>query len=62
MLGATGALGEAMMTPVAGYLVVYHLEIGLMFVCLAVLGPLVGRRAEPEEQERTVFGLAGMPG
>ncbi|MFP1633808.1 BCD family MFS transporter [Zhengella sp. ZM62] len=62
MLGATGALGEAMMTPVAGYLVVYHLEIGLMFVCLAVLGPLVGRRAEPEEQKRTVFGLAGMPG
>ena len=32
---------EALATPAAGYSFVYHLEIGLLFVTLATLGPLV---------------------
>jgi BCD family chlorophyll transporter-like MFS transporter len=37
----SGVLGEAMRLPAAGYSFVYHVEIGLLFLTLAVLGPLV---------------------
>jgi BCD family chlorophyll transporter-like MFS transporter len=37
----SGALGEALNSVATGYSVVYHLEILLLFVTLAVLGPLV---------------------
>jgi BCD family chlorophyll transporter-like MFS transporter len=40
-----GTLGEALATPATGYSVVYHTEIGLLFVTLIVLGPLVRVRA-----------------
>jgi BCD family chlorophyll transporter-like MFS transporter len=40
-----GTLGEALATPTTGYSVVYHTEIGLLFVTLIVLGPLVRVRA-----------------
>jgi BCD family chlorophyll transporter-like MFS transporter len=40
-LAMSGRFGEALMTPAAGYSAVYHLEIALLFVTLAVLGPLV---------------------
>ena len=40
-LALSGTLGDALNTPATGYSVVYHLEIGLLFVTLAVLGPLV---------------------
>jgi BCD family chlorophyll transporter-like MFS transporter len=40
-LGLSGQLGEAFQTAAAGYSVVYHLEIGLLFVTLVALGPLV---------------------
>ena len=40
-LALSGALGEAMSTASAGYTFVYHLEIGLLFVTLSALGPLV---------------------
>ena len=36
-----GLLGDALADPATGYSVVYHLEIGLIFVTLALLGPLV---------------------
>jgi BCD family chlorophyll transporter-like MFS transporter len=36
-----GAAGEAFATPAIGYTFVYHLEIGLLFATLIVLGPLV---------------------
>ena len=45
----SGRLGEALATPIAGYSFVYHLEIGLLFATLAVLGPLV-RTRHPEPQ------------
>jgi BCD family chlorophyll transporter-like MFS transporter len=41
--GASGLLGEALADPSVGYSVVYHLEIALIFVTLAALGPLVRR-------------------
>ncbi len=36
-----GTLGEALATPATGYSVVYHVEIGLLFITLVALGPLV---------------------
>lgn len=61
-LALNGSLGEAMVTHAAGYVVVYSLEILLMFVCLAVIGPLTGRLYEKSEYSDTRFGLAEMPG
>jgi len=40
-----GMLSEALATPATGYSVVYHTEIGLLFLTLVVLGPLVRVRA-----------------
>jgi MFS transporter, BCD family, chlorophyll transporter len=44
-LASSGALGVGMNTPVAGYSVVYHIEILLLFITLVAIGPLVGRNA-----------------
>ncbi len=44
-----GTLGEALATPATGYSVVYHTEIGLLFMTLIVLGPLVRVRAMTTE-------------
>ena len=62
-LAATGDLGSALATPAAGYSFVYHLEIGLLFVTLAALGPLVRTRIlNPNpEQGQTRIGLAEFP-
>jgi BCD family chlorophyll transporter-like MFS transporter len=40
-----GVFGEALATPATGYSVVYHTEIGLLFITLIALGPLVRARA-----------------
>ena len=40
-----GMLSEALATPATGYSVVYHTEIGLLFITLIALGPLVRARA-----------------
>jgi BCD family chlorophyll transporter-like MFS transporter len=37
--------GAALSAPAAGYSVVYHLEIGLLFAALVALGPLAARRS-----------------
>ena len=50
------------MTPAAGYLVVYGFEIILLFLCLAVLGPLTGRRYQRDYLQDMRFGLAELPG
>ncbi len=60
-LAQSGALGEAMHTPATGYIVVYHIEIGLLFVSLAALGPLVGRAGGMARKSNKQFGLAEMP-
>ena len=57
----SGALGAALNDPATGYSVVYHLEIGLLFVTLAALGPLVTRsrltRTTPSKTTTTATGL-----
>ncbi len=42
---ASGLLGDAMVAPAVGYSVVYQAEIGLLFITLIALGPLVKARA-----------------
>ena len=37
----SGVLGEGMNEPAIGYLIVYHIEIALLFAALVALGPLV---------------------
>jgi BCD family chlorophyll transporter-like MFS transporter len=60
-LGSSGALGDAMTGPEAGYGVVYHIEILLLFAALVALGPLV-RNAGVPALPKTRFGLAELPG
>jgi BCD family chlorophyll transporter-like MFS transporter len=63
-IAEAGHLGPALADPATGYSVVYHLEIGLLFVTLAVLGPLVRVRAlnPPQHQgQQGKFGLADLP-
>jgi BCD family chlorophyll transporter-like MFS transporter len=61
-LAGSGALGQALTDPNLGYSFVYHLEIGLLFLTLIALGPLV--RLTPlsstkDHGER--FGIAEFP-
>ncbi|WP_132254555.1 BCD family MFS transporter [Methylobacterium segetis] len=51
-LATSGALGEALSDPAIGYLVVYHIEIALLFATLVAIGPLVreGRRTHPNPE------------
>ena len=64
----SGSLGEALEMPATGYAFVYHLELALLFLTLAVLGPLVTRRrahhtpADDAEARSGRFGLADFPG
>ncbi len=62
-IAQSGQWGEALNTPATGYSFVYHSEIGLLFVTLAILGPLV-RKAGPLTQPDPAtarLGLADMP-
>ncbi|MFQ6551090.1 PucC family protein [Aestuariibius insulae] len=60
LLTANGQFGEALATPATGYSAVYHLEIGLLFITLIALGPLVRRRMLTGQAEGS-FGLADFP-
>ncbi|MEM7546227.1 MAG: PucC family protein [Pseudomonadota bacterium] len=63
-LALRGALGEAMSDVSAGYSVVYHLEIGLLFITLVVLAPLVrftGHATTTKRNEPARIGLADFP-
>lgn len=58
--GLTGTMGDASL----GYSVVYHLEIGLLFLTLAVLGPLVRLRVVSPitpDQSQSRLRLAEFP-
>ncbi len=56
-----GILGPALHGPLPGYISVYQIEIFLLFVTLALFGPLV--RAERAQQDsRAKFGLSEFPG
>ncbi len=61
-LAAAGHLGPGLMTPDVGYSVVYHIEIGLLFLTLVILGPLVRTRIIDEPAPRNSrIGLADFP-
>ncbi len=62
-LAMSGNLGPAMSTPSTGYIVVYHIEIGLLFATLVALGPLVRTRIldRNPEQGNARIGLAEFP-
>jgi len=58
-----GNLGQALATPSTGYSFVYHSEIILLFVTLAVLGPMVKRTGKSvrESSQISKIGLADFP-
>lgn len=58
-LAAAGALGDGLTHPATGYVGVYVIEIALLFVTLAVVGPLVRPARRRVEQPRTGSGIAG---
>lgn len=61
-LANAGHLGAGLMTPDIGYSVVYHIEIGLLFLTLVILGPLVRTRIIDISQTRSSrIGLADFP-
>jgi len=66
VLAMSGAMGEALVTPITAYSFVYHLEIYLLFVELVALGPMLrsSRLAAPSHSQTspTPFGLAQLPG
>ncbi|WP_029059932.1 BCD family MFS transporter [Stappia stellulata] len=62
MLALDGSLGAALTTASTGYNVVYNLEIILLFMSLAVLGPLAGKRFAGGRDGLRQFGLADLPG
>jgi len=56
-------LGPALMGPEAGYIVVYHFEIAVLFLAMAALGPLVAPSGAPSAaRPPSRFGLAELPG
>ncbi len=63
-VATSGVWGAALDTPATGYSFVYHIEIGLLFVTLAVLGPLM-RHARPTfrqaNQGQPRLGLSEFP-
>ncbi|MEM9440410.1 MAG: BCD family MFS transporter [Pseudomonadota bacterium] len=56
-----GALGPALITQAAGYGVVYHIEIILLFATLIAVGPLVRRADASPTRPPSSFGLAEFP-
>ncbi|MGS4945935.1 PucC family protein [Meridianimarinicoccus sp. RP-17] len=59
-MALSGDLGVALQTASTGYSVVYHIEIGLLFVTLVILGPLV-RHAAATDPTPARIGLADFP-
>jgi MFS transporter, BCD family, chlorophyll transporter len=61
-LAEQGALGGAFSGPAAGYIVVYQIEIVLLFATLAVIGPMVRSGSNRNAARQPGFGLAHYPG
>ncbi|MEL6757684.1 MAG: BCD family MFS transporter [Pseudomonadota bacterium] len=57
----TGWFGTSLDATAVGYSVVYHLEILLLFVTLAVLGPIAAHARQTEVDKDNKFGLAAFP-
>jgi len=60
-LAASGDLGPALTGPAVGYCFVYHIEIGLLFLCLAAIGPLVRSARKDVPWPSSKFGVAEFP-
>lgn len=60
-LSESGALGAALHDRSAPYLIVYHVEIALLFAALVAIGPLV-RRVDSRLPADGKLGLAELPG
>lgn len=64
-LAESGLLGTAMSAPATAYVVVYHLEIGLLFAALVAIGPLARYAPAPAPVSAAPstprFGLADLP-
>ncbi len=58
-LASRGSLGEVLNDPATGYAIVWHMEIGLLFMCLIALGPLARRSYANMSSAR--FGLTEFP-
>lgn len=62
-LSGRGLLGPALSGPEAGYIVVYHFEIAILFLAMATLGRLVAPAGSASAaRSRSRFGLAELPG
>lgn len=61
-LADAGYLGPALVGPAVGYGFVYYLEILLLLITMAVVGPLVRTARADRSQPRAKFGLAEFPG
>ncbi len=61
-LAASGRLGPALVGADTSYLIVYHLEIALLFATLAAIGPLVRMAGNASRQPPAHLGLADFPG
>ncbi len=61
-LAEQGLLGEALVSPVTGYSVVFHIEMYMLFCVLIALGPLVSRKRQAGLPQDNRFGLAELPG
>ena len=57
----SGALGEVLVSEATGYAFVYFLEVILLFVTLAVIGPLAAFVAKDNGESDSRFGLAEFP-
>jgi len=57
----SGAWGDALASPATGYSVVYHVEIGLLFITLAALGSLLTLYGRAKRNEIKGIGLADFP-
>ena len=58
-LAMAGALGPGFVDPSTGYSIVWHIEIGLLFLSLIALGPLARRTSDFSNRAR--FGLTEFP-
>ncbi len=61
-LAQSGQLGPALTGPAVGYSAVYHIEIALLFIALAVIGPLARHAGGRSERAPGKFGIAEFPG
>jgi BCD family chlorophyll transporter-like MFS transporter len=60
-LAEQGYLGPALTDARAGYAMVYHIEIALLFAALIAIGPLARYAAADSSPASTKFGLAEFP-